>query len=168
VSKTPYPLQTVLDLRERERDQTQELLATRLREQGEAAAALEQRRAETTTAAQAVASALATIDAPPTDGSALDIREMNRRADEVTWLRGQEAAARQREEQAEAALRRAGEAVEQARAALIEASQALGAIETHRDRWREELRKELERKEEALMQEVALSAWVRGSAEERS
>jgi flagellar biosynthesis chaperone FliJ len=168
VSKTPYPLQAVLDLRERERDQTQEQLALRLREQTAAAAALEQRRSETTAAAQAVAAALATLDAPPPDGSALDVREMNRRADEVAWLRAQEAAARQREAQAEGELQRAGEAVEQARADLIAASQALSAIETHRDRWREELRKEQERKEEALMQEVALSAWVRASAEEGS
>lgn len=165
MSGARYPLQVVLELRERERDEAQEQLAARIAAIAAATALVETRQAEAAAAAAKVETALSAIDQPPADGSPLDVREMNRRRDEVVWLRGQAQQALQRVAAAEAALAAAHRAVDDARAYLVEKAQALAAIETHHEKWVAEARLEAERKEESLMQEVALSAWVRSSTE---
>lgn len=163
-----YPLQTVLELRERERDAAQEELAERLRAVAAAEQELAERQSEAATAHQLAAQAAAKIDQPPTDGSSLDVREISRRREEAGWFAREAEQADRRVVVAEGGLGAAHRAVEAGRAILIERAQALTAIETHRDKWTEENRRELERREESLMQEIAISAWVRASGEDRS
>lgn len=55
--------------------------------------------------------------------------------------------------------------VEAARAALVEATQALKALEKHREKWLEGVKKEWAAKEELVMDDIAQTIYLRNEAE---
>ncbi|HVS01999.1 MAG TPA: hypothetical protein VMT16_04450 [Thermoanaerobaculia bacterium] len=162
----PYPLQSVLELRQRERDAAQEFLAGCLAEVGRE----ERRVAEAEAAERHQQDELRSLQDgfydPPVEG-VLDIRLLDERRNGIRFAQERLAARRREVVARRQRLAEAREQVESARDALSAAAQALTAIEKHRDKWRDEELAELRRKEELLLQEIASAAFVRQREEER-
>ena len=154
MGKVKYPLQTVLELRERERDAAQEALAQRLAEEERERRRLAELEAELAAGETELAARRDGIHEPGADGT-LAIATIDRRRAEVKYLEGVQARRREVVERQRTALADATAAVTAAREALVAAAQALTAIEKHRDKWREGLAAEERRKEEQLIGEIA-------------
>ena len=149
-----YRLQTVLELRERERDAAQEALAARIADEARERRTLAELEAELAAGEEELSARRDAIYAPEANGT-LAVAAIERRRAEVKYLEGVQQ--RRRE-----GVRRQGEAVEAAvaavaaaREALVAAAQELTAIEKHKQKWREALLAEERRKEEQLIGEIA-------------
>jgi len=154
MSKPKYRLQTVLELRERERDAAQEALAQRLAEEERERRRLAELEAELAAGEAELAARREAIYEPEAGGT-LAVATIDRRRAEVKYLEGVQQRRRDEVARQAEAVDSAASAVTAAREALVAAAQALTAIEKHRDKWREELLVEERRKEEQLIGEIS-------------
>jgi flagellar export protein FliJ len=149
-----YRLQTVLELRERERDAAQEALAQRIADEAREREVLAGLEAELAAAEAELAARRDAIYEPEAAGT-LAISTIDRRRAEVKFLEGAQQRRREGVQRQHEAVAAAVAAVTAAREALVAAAQALTAIEKHRDKWREGVLAEERRKEEQLIGEIA-------------
>ena len=162
-----YRLQTVLELRQRERDAAQEglsqAIAAEARERERLAALVEELRAGE---AELVARRQGLYE-PPASG-VIDVALIDRRRAEIKFLEGRQVQRQRAVEEQERVVSAAAAAVLAAREALTAAAQALTAIEKHQEKWREEVLAEMRRKEELQLQEIAASRFVAKRREEEA
>jgi flagellar export protein FliJ len=154
MGKPRYRLQTVLELRERERDAAQEALAQRIADEARERQTLAELEAELASGEAELAARRDAIYEPEANGT-LAVSTIDRRRAEVKYLEGVQEQRREGVRRQHEAVESAVAAVAAAREALVAAAQALTAIEKHRDKWREELLAEERRKEEQLIGEIA-------------
>ncbi|HSS51942.1 MAG TPA: hypothetical protein VLX28_23625 [Thermoanaerobaculia bacterium] len=157
----PYPLQAVEDQRRRARDHAQERLAERLRELDAAKA----RHGELEAAARALAAERQRRQDglyDPEEGR-LDVDLVTHRRAGLGYLAARLAERRRELARQEEAVAAAGVRVEQARAEIAAAAQAVAAIEKHRAGWRQGILAEMSRREEKLIDEITTSNFVRRS-----
>lgn len=162
-----YPLEVVLGVREREKETAEEALAEAVRQLKEAENE-EKLRAEEVVGLQARQREFTeTIYEPEANGS-LAIATIDRRKAELRNLDKQVQQAELRHLESKAEVQRVEGVVSTARSALVEAIQALKAIEKHRKKWKHERDLEAKKKEEQLMQEVATAKWIERRREVKS
>lgn len=159
-----YPLQLVLDQRQKAQDEAQQLVATRLAELAVAERRRDAERVELERRVAAHADAEAKLYEPNADGQ-LGIHTIAERRAGITFRQREIEAQRQTLLGAEQEVSAAVAAVEAAREALTEAAKQLQAITKHHSSWRAEVLAALAKKEEALIGEVANAAWVRKAGE---
>lgn len=154
-----YPLEAVLELRQRAQDAAQEDLAAAIEAVEKAQGAVAEAEAEVERRRR---TALDFQDRlyEPNEGGTLSIADVDRRRAELKVLERKVEAAVQALGERRAELESAESRVEEAREALTQAAKELKAIEKHQAKWKEDLAKEAQRKEEALMQEVASAGWL--------
>jgi flagellar biosynthesis chaperone FliJ len=162
-----YPLQTVLELRQRERDAAQEALsqaiAAEARERERLAALEEELRA----GEAELAGKRGGLYDPPEKGT-LDVALIDRRRAEIKFLEARQKKREAAVEEQRRVVAEAAEGVIAARQALTAAAQALTAIEKHQEKWREGVLAEMRRKEELQIQEIAASRYAAARREEES
>ena len=162
-----YPLQTVLDLRQRERDAAQDALSQAIAAEARERERLAAMAAEVAAAEDELAVRRDGLYDPPPTGT-LDVALIDRRRAEVKYLEARQEERRRALAEQERVVAEAAAGVVAAREALTAAAQALTAIEKHRDKWREGVVAELRRKEELQIQEIAASRFAAARREEDS
>lgn len=159
-----YPLQALLDQRERVKEDAKKAFAAALKAVDAAKARLAEIHAER----EALVAERADREAHLYDADAngqLAIARIEERRLGLVHLGERIAAKAQEIEAQEGVVRAAEAAAEESKAALVAADQELKAIEKHRESWRLELKKEAERKEQRLSEEISSAQFVRDSAE---
>jgi hypothetical protein len=162
-----YPLQTVLDLRQRERDAAQEGLSEALAAEAREKRRLAEREEELRAGEAALQARRDGLYDPPETG-ALDVALIDRRRAELKFEEARQVQRRQAVEEQERVVAEAAAAVVAAREALVAAAQALTAIEKHQEKWREGVLAEMRRKEELQIQEIAASRFAAARREEEA
>lgn len=160
-----YPLQVVMDQRQRALDDAQQEVAASLTALADAERTLADAEAERHVAAAALADAEARLYEPEADGT-LGVHVVAERRAGIAHRRRAMAVHDDAVASARGGVERAQAAVEAARARLTEAARSKKALDKHHEGWLAEVRAEAARKEEALIAEVANAAWVRRSQEE--
>jgi flagellar export protein FliJ len=152
-----YPLQVLRELRETERDDARAALAAAV---GEVARSREQ--------VDAVRASIAACQQRLRDAtrrerdrleSAFDLSMVGRMQDFARAIQAEVESLEQDLAHANAALREARRAEEQARAVLVEAEQSLEAVEKHHEKWQRDEAVNQRRKRSAAMDEIALARW---------
>lgn len=160
----PYRLQTLLEVRERKKEAAERYLGTCLaalkkeqdrladmeRELERMIAKRETRRREYME--QAMKGEISALDAINTNKYIERLKELE--VIQVEAIDGQKGVVEQRQEDVDAA-----------RAALIAANQELKALERHKEKWVEEVKKERAAREEDAMDELAQTIHRRGGGE---
>lgn len=162
-----YPLQTVLELRQRERDAAQEALSQAIAAEARERERLAAMAAELAAGEAELAARRDGLYDPPETG-ALDVALIDRRRAQVKFLEARQAERQRALEEQERVVAEAAAGVVAAREALTAAAQALTAIEKHRDKWREGVLAEERRKEELQIQEIAASRFAAARREEEA
>lgn len=162
-----YPLQTVLDLRQRERDAAQEGLSMALAAEAAERARLAALQAELQAGEVELQGKRDGLYEPPAKG-ALDVALIDRRRAEIKFLAGRQQQRKEAVAEQERVVAEAAAAVVAAREALVAAAQALTAIEKHQEKWREGVLLEMRRKEELEIQEVSASRFAAARREEEA
>lgn len=157
----PYRLQTLLELRERKKEEAERELSRTMAElkaaqDKQAAMELELERMVAKREARrrdymerAMKGEIAAMEAVNINKYIERLKEQE--ALQQDAIDGQKAVVAQREED-----------VDVARKALIKANQELKALEKHKEKWLEEVKKEIAAKEEQVMDELAQSIYLRG------
>jgi flagellar biosynthesis chaperone FliJ len=154
-----YPLQAVLEQREAAKQDAQLRLAESLREAEREERELQQREGQRDTLLADADERRRTLYEPDEKGI-LSMPEVNKRTEALRYVEGQvETAARAVEEQKEV-LARAEAAVEERRAALVEADKELRAVEKHREGWVDDWKREAARKEQRQAEEVVTARYA--------
>jgi len=158
----PYRLQTLLEIRERKKEAAERELSRTMRElklaqekQKDMELELERMIAKRETRRReymekAMKGEIAAMEAVNINKYIERLKELE--ALQQDAIEGQKAVVRQREED-----------VEEARRALVVATQELKALEKHKEKWIEEVKKERAAKEEEQMDELAQAIYLRGS-----
>ena len=154
-----YPLQAVMDLRDKEKDEAEKLLAQRLRELAEAREMLSRLREELAEIRKRALEKQASLYDLPDDGN-LDVREIEKRRLELRFLEQRIKRKKEEMEAQESEVERALQAVGDARTELTSRVQALKAIEKHQGKWKSAVLAAEKKKEEKLIEEVAASAFL--------
>ncbi len=162
-----YPLEVVLGVREREKEAAEEALAEAVLLLKEAEEE-EERQAEVVVSLKARQQDFTERIYEPEAGGSLAIATIDRRKAELRNLEKQVQGAELRHLESKAEVQRVEGVVSAARSALVEAIQALKAIEKHRNKWKHERELEAKKKEEQLMQEVATAKWIERRREVKS
>ena len=160
-----YPLQTVLELRQRERDAAQEALSDAIAAEARERERLAQLEEERRAGERELEARRNGLYDPPEKG-VLDVALIDRRRSEVKFLEAKQLERERAVEAQERAVSDAAAAVLAAREALTAAAQALTAIEKHQEKWREGVLAEMRRKEELQIQEIATSRFAAARREE--
>jgi flagellar export protein FliJ len=150
--KNKYKLQPVLDVRDRVKQEAMRRVAQRRAQLAEAEAELARREQalEECRARQAEGRARMLNEMEPGTGAGHLVAHRTHLAD----LRNTEHELRQSVEQQHAAVARAQVELEQALAALVEASKEVRAIEKHREDWGQRVRRTEQRREQKLSDEI--------------
>jgi flagellar biosynthesis chaperone FliJ len=160
-----YPLQTVLELRQRERDAAQDALSQAIAAEARARERLVALEEELRAGEVELTARRDGLYEPPAEG-VLDVALIDRRRAEVKFLEGRQEKRRQAVADQERVVHDAAGAVIAAREVLTAAAQALTAIEKHQEKWREGVLAEMRRKEELQLQEIAASRFAAARREE--
>lgn len=157
--KLKYRLQAVQDMRQRAKDQAAELVALRRQELADAEtelkrrkkAVLECRKNQEIQAEKLMTEFLKGVTAQSIIGHRTYIDA----------LKDEEKILRNRVDEQQLVVEKAEQQVEIAVQALVEATKELKVIETHREKWETETRKELERKEQKMNDEIGSNLYQR-------
>lgn len=160
----PYRLATLLEIRERTKDEKERALGEAIGElerQKARKVALEEELAQMrhrreelrrTYMDKAMRGQVAAQEAVRHNAYVEHLKDMEKRQAEAIAAQAEVVAEHER-------------LVELARTALLEATQALKALEKHREKWLEGVKKEIAAKEEAVMDDVAQTIFLRHEAE---
>lgn len=159
-----YPLQVVKDQRERDKKNAEEKLAESLRKLREAQEALETAKSvlnETRIRLEDLKKHLY----DPDEFGLLDVNLVERRKEAVEFTAKRAIEQEHEVSLKEQAVHQAQTTVEEAQRDLVERMQALKAIEKHHENWIAEIRKEEQKKEQKMIEEIANAAFIRQSQE---
>lgn len=159
MAKLKYRLQAVQDMRQRAKDQAAEVVAVRRQELADAEAELksrknavfECRKKQEFQAEKLMTEFLTGVSAKNIIGHRTYIDA----------LKEEEKDLRKRVDEQQIVVEKAKQNVEIAVQALVEATKELKVIETHREKWETETRKELERKEQKMNDEIGSNLYQR-------
>ncbi len=152
-----YPLEALLDIRERERDEAERALAREMAELERRQQTVKKRTAELEDIRGRKKSAREEADAAMSDG--MSIAQMGMHDEYVRGLDIEEASARERVDDAMQNVARQRRTVEKARAALEHAQKELLAVEKHHENWQQEEAIIARRKASNEMDEIAMRLW---------
>lgn len=161
---TRYPLQTVFNQREREKDAAKKAFAQAIKDLESECQRLADLEAEREKLKMKREEMIPRMYDPDRDGL-IKIPLVERRRDEIKFMSERiEEKGREVETQRET-VRQAEANVDARKAQLVEADKGLKAIEKHREKWIEEVKKEAAMKEQKLGEEISLARFVRDRAE---
>jgi flagellar export protein FliJ len=162
--KKKYRLQPVLDVRDRAKQEAARLVAARRLQVEQAEGELMRREREVTACLERQAAAQEQMLAEARSGT--EARHMVAHRTHLADLRTLEEELRARVEQQKLVVARARQDLDNALAALIEASREVQVIEKHRDDWRQRTRLAEQRREQKLSDEIASIMHGRGRKDE--
>jgi len=155
----PYRLQTLLEMRERTKEQAERFL-------GECLAALHAEQERLREMEKELERMIAKREAKKREYAEKAMRgEMSAQSAVaanvyIERLKEQELMQQSAIEGQEAVVRQKEEAVEAARADLVKATQELKALEKHKEKWQEQIKKEREAKEADALDEIAQTIFL--------
>jgi flagellar biosynthesis chaperone FliJ len=159
-----YPLQAVLDQRKQAKEDAKKVLARAFQALQAEQKRLEDLMAERDRLVAERDDRIVHLYDPDPSGL-LDVSLVERRRAEVRYVETRIADQDRAIADQQARVRQAEQAVETAKAQLIEADQALKAIEKHYERWLADWKREMALKEQKLTEEIASARFVRERAE---
>ena len=160
-----YPLKTVLELRQRDRDQAQEALSEAIAAEARERKRLAELEEEVRQGERELVARREALYDPPEKG-VLDVALIDRRRAEIKFMEARQVEREKAVGAQQQVVVDAANAVIAAREALTAAAQALTAIEKHQEKWREGVLAEMRRKEELQIQEIAASRFAAARREE--
>jgi flagellar export protein FliJ len=153
-----YDLQVLLELRENERDESEQRYADEMQELERRKSYLADVREQLEAAVEERQSERARLDDRRSAGDA-SLAELAQFERYVKGLRADERDLRDEVERAEASVDEQRQRVEEAREALAEAMRELKAVERHREEWEQERAMEEKRRKASEMDDIAARIW---------
>jgi flagellar export protein FliJ len=157
--KLKYRLQAVQDMRQRAKDKAAEFVAVRRQELAEAEAELARRKKAVLECKEKQELQSEKMMVELMQGVAANKIVAHRGF--LDLLKEEELNLRKKVDEQEIAVEKAEQNVESAMQALIEATKELKVIETHREKWETETRKEFEKKEQKMNDEIGATLYQR-------
>lgn len=160
-----YPLQAVMDQRKQAKEDAKKALARAFQALQAEQKRLQDLQAERDRTVAERAERVARLYDPDERGQ-IDVALIERRREEIRYVEARIAEQDRAIADQQGRVRQAEQNVETAKAQLIEADQALKAIEKHYERWLADWKREMALKEQKLTEEIASARFVRERAEE--